>query len=52
MRIICVHGAGESSALWQPVVDQLPMATALDLPGHGGHGGHGENAVEGYYSLA
>jgi len=48
VRIICVHGAGESSALWQPVVDQLPMATALDLPGHGGKGGHGENTVEGY----
>jgi len=48
VRIICVHGAGESSALWQAVVDQLPGATALDLPGHGGQGGRSENTVEGY----
>jgi len=48
VRIICVHGAGESSALWRPVVDQLPIATALDLPGHGGNGGRGEDTVEGY----
>lgn len=48
MRIICIHGAGESSALWQPVVDQLTEAIALDLPGHGGQGGRGENTVEGY----
>jgi len=48
VRIICIHGAGESSAHWQPVVDQLPMATALDLLGHGGQAGHGENTVEGY----
>jgi len=48
VRIICIHGAGESSALWQPVVDQLSRATALDLPGHGRQGGCGEKTVESY----
>jgi pimeloyl-ACP methyl ester carboxylesterase len=36
--IVFVHGSGDSSQVWQQVIDRLPdrSCVALDLPGHGG----------------
>jgi pimeloyl-ACP methyl ester carboxylesterase len=36
--IVFVHGSGDSSQVWQPIIDRLPdrSCVALDLPGHGG----------------
>jgi pimeloyl-ACP methyl ester carboxylesterase len=35
--IVFVHGSGDSSQVWQQVIDRLPgrRSVALDLPGHG-----------------
>jgi pimeloyl-ACP methyl ester carboxylesterase len=36
--IVFVHGSGDSSQVWRPVIDRLPdrSCVAVDLPGHGG----------------
>lgn len=36
--LLCVHGVAESSAVWQPAIEQLSRThccIAVDLPGHG-----------------
>jgi len=37
--VICVHGWAMSAAVWQPLLDKLPLTRAVscpELPGHGG----------------
>ncbi|MGH2447311.1 MAG: alpha/beta fold hydrolase [Chloroflexota bacterium] len=48
MRIVCVHGAGESAGIWHSQVQAIPEVEALDLPGHGENGGRGLASVGAY----
>jgi pimeloyl-ACP methyl ester carboxylesterase len=48
LEIVCLHGAGESAAVWQHQVDALPSVRALDLPGHGSTPGPGHKTLDGY----
>jgi len=47
-RVVCVHGAGESAAVWRPQVNDLHEVEAIDLPGHGGSAGPGLESVAAY----
>jgi pimeloyl-ACP methyl ester carboxylesterase len=49
--LVFIHGAGESSLLWNAQVDGLRQranTVALDLPGHGRSGGRARQAVQDY----
>jgi pimeloyl-ACP methyl ester carboxylesterase len=49
--LVFIHGAGESSLLWNAQVDGLKEranTVALDLPGHGRSGGRARQAVQDY----
>lgn len=48
IRVMCVHGAGESAAVWRPQVNGLREVEAVDLPGHGGTDGPGFESVAAY----
>jgi pimeloyl-ACP methyl ester carboxylesterase len=47
-EIVCIHGAGESAAVWSEQVAALEQLRALNLPGHGGRSGSPPNSIEGY----
>jgi pimeloyl-ACP methyl ester carboxylesterase len=52
--LIFIHGAGESSRLWQRQVEGLgdrANTVALDLPGHGCSGGLARQTVEDYAAV-
>jgi pimeloyl-ACP methyl ester carboxylesterase len=48
MKIVCLHGAGESAAVWGPQVRTLEDVEAINFPGHGGEPGQGRESVEAY----
>jgi len=53
--LVFIHGAGESSLLWQAQVEGLrerANTVALDLPGHGRSGGRARQTVAGYAAVA
>jgi pimeloyl-ACP methyl ester carboxylesterase len=48
VEIVCIHGAGGSSADWGPQVETLAGVRALNLPGHGGDPGPGRDSLASY----
>ncbi|PZS00230.1 MAG: hypothetical protein DLM70_13955, partial [Chloroflexi bacterium] len=48
VQIVCIHGAGESTAIWRAQVESLEGVTAINLPGHGDRAGSGHDAVDDY----
>jgi len=52
--LVFIHGAGESSLLWDAQVEGLKEranTVALDLPGHGRSGGRARQAVQDYAAV-
>lgn len=48
IEIVCIHGAGESQAVWAPLRDTLPEVRAVNLPGHGGDSQSGRRSISAY----
>jgi pimeloyl-ACP methyl ester carboxylesterase len=48
VEIVCIHGAGGSSADWQPQIESLAGVRVLNLPGHGGDPGPGRDSLDAY----